>query len=159
MRMLSPMFDDCPKLLRESLISEVDRKETSFTYAVQMLFDHCVVHEFTHGFDQKTNLRFLAAWLNEFFADYTMYAFLKRFDAKFSKDLRVIEVLAKVFYEGGKPLVKNTSLEDFERDPLGGGFLNYVRYHGKFLLGVFELYERYGESFIGNLIDMFQGYR
>jgi len=155
-RMLSPMFDNCPKPLRESLTLSVGRKETSFTYAVQMMFDHCVVHEFTHGFQDRTRVRFLAAWLSEFFADYTMYAFLKRFEAKFSKDLRVIEVLAKVMYEGGKPLVKYTSLEDFERDPLGGGFLNYVWYHGKFLLGVFELYERYGESFIGNLIDTFK---
>jgi hypothetical protein len=98
----------------------------------------------------------LAAWLSEFFADYTMYAFLKRFEAKFSEDSRVIEVLAKVLYEGGKPLVKHTSLEDLDRDPLGGGFLNYVWYHGKFLLGVFDLYERYGESFIDNLIDTFK---
>jgi hypothetical protein len=99
-RMLSPMFDNCPKPLRESLTSAVGRKETSFTHAVQMLFDHLVVHEFTHGFQEKTRVRFGAAWLSELFADYTTYAFLKRFEAKFSKDLRVIEALARVMYEG-----------------------------------------------------------
>jgi len=155
-RMLSPMFDNCPKPLRESLTSEVGRKETSFTHAVQMLFDHLIVHEFTHGFQEKTRVRFGAAWLSELFADYTMYAFLKRFEVKFSKDLRVIEVLARVMYEGGKPLVKHTSLEDFERLYARVGFLNYVWYHGKFLMGVFELYERYGESLIGNLIETFK---
>jgi hypothetical protein len=121
-----------------------------------MLFDHLIVHEFTHGFQEKTRVRFGAAWLSELFADYTTYAFLKRFEAKFSKDLRVIEVLARVMYEGGKPLVKHTSLEDFERLYARVGFLNYVWYHGKFLLGVFELYERYGESLIGNLIETFK---
>jgi hypothetical protein len=123
---------------------------------MQMLFDHLVVHEFTHGFQEKTRVRLGAAWLSELFADYTAYAFLKRFEAKFSKDLRVIELLARVMYEGGKPLVKHTSLEDFERLYARVGFLNYVWYHGKFLMGVFELYERYGESFIGNLIEAFK---
>jgi hypothetical protein len=156
-RMLSPMFDNCAKPLRESLTSEVGHQAKSFTRAVQILWDHLTVHEFTHGFQEKTHVRFGAAWLSEFFADYTTYAFLKRFNAEFTRDLRVIEVLAKVMYEGGKPLVRHTSLEDFERlYPLVGGFLNYVWYHGKFLMGVFELYERYGESFIGNLIETFK---
>jgi hypothetical protein len=155
-KMLSPMFDNCPKPLRESLTSEVNQKEKSFTYAVQMLWDHLTVHEFTHGFQEKTRVRFGAPWLSEFFANYATYAFLKRFEAKFRKDLRVLEVLAKVMYEGGKPLVKHRSLEDFERLYARVGFLNYVWYHGKFLLGVFELYKKYGESFIRNLIDTFK---
>jgi hypothetical protein len=155
-RMLSPMFGNCPKPLRESLTSEVGGKEKSFIGAIQILWDDLTVHEFTHGFQEKTRVNFGAAWLGEFFANYTMYAFLKRFETKFSKDLRVIEVLAKVMYEGGKPLVKHTSLEDFEKLYARVGVLNYVWYHGKFLLGVFELYERYGESFISNLIDTFK---
>jgi hypothetical protein len=155
-QMLSPMFDNCPEPLKKSLTSEVGCKETSFTRAIQILWGHLIVHELTHGFQQKTRVSFGAEWLSEFFADYTMYAFLKRSKTKFSKDLRVIEVLASVMYEGGKPLVKQTSLEDFERLYERLGFLNYMWYHGKFLLGAFKLYERYGESFISNLIDTFK---
>ena len=155
-QMLSPMFDNCPEPMKRSLISEVGRKEASFIHAIQTLWDHLTVHEFTHGFQEKTRVRFGAAWLSEFFADYTTYAFLKRSKTKFSKDLREIEVVARVMYDGGKPLVKHTSLEDFEKLYARVGVLNYVWYHGKFFLGVFELYERYGESFISNLIDTFK---
>jgi hypothetical protein len=155
-RMLSPMFDNCPEALKKLLISTVGRKETPFTRAVQILFDHLVVHEFTHGFQEKTRTRFGAAWLSEFFADYSTYAFLKRFEAEYSKDLRVVMVVSRIMYEGGKPLVKHSSLEDFERLYSRVGFLNYVWYHGKFLLGVFELYDKYGESFISNLIKAFK---
>ena len=155
-QMLSPMFDNCPESLKESLTSEVGGKEKSFTRAIGMLWDHLTVHEFTHGFQEKTRVRFGAAWLGELFADYTTYAFLKRFETKFRKDLRVTEVLARVMYEGGKPLVKHTSLEDFEKLYARVGVLNYMWYHGKFFLGVFELYERYGESFISSLIDTFK---
>ena len=155
-QMLSPMFDNCPEPLRKSLTSEVGCGEASFIRAIQILWNHLMVHEFTHGFQEKARVRFGAALLSEFFADYTTYAFLKRSRTKFSKDLRVIEVLADVMYEGGKPLVKHTSLEDFERFYARVGFLNYCWYHGKFLIGVFKLYEKYGESFISNLIDTFK---
>jgi hypothetical protein len=156
MKMLSPMFDNCPESLKEALASEVGFKENSFAHAIRILWDEFTVHEFTHAFCQKTRVFFGAAWLGEFFADYTTHAFLKRFETKFSKDLRMNEVLAKVIYEGGKPLVKHTSLEDFDELYLGVGVLNVFWYHGKFFLGVFELYERYGESFISNLIDTFK---
>ena len=155
-QMLSPMFDNCPEPLKRSLISEVGCGEASFIRAIQILWNHLMVHEFTHGFQEKARVRFGAAWLSEFFADYTTYAFLKRSKTEFSRDLRVIEVLADVMYEGGKPLVKHTSLEDFERFYARVGFLNYCWYHGKFLIGVFKLYEKYGESFISNLIDTFK---
>jgi len=153
---LSPMFDNCPEALRKSLISAMRRREAAFTGAVQVLFDNLIVHEFTHGFQEKTRVSFGAAWLSEFFADYTTYAFLKRFEKEYKKDLCVVETVAKVMYEGGKPLVKHKSLEDFERLYARVGFLNYAWYHGKFLLGVFELYEKYGEPFITNLIKAFK---
>jgi len=153
---LSPMFDNCPKALRKSLISAMGHKEAAFTGAMQVLFDHLIAHEFTHGFQEKTRVSFGAAWLSEFFADYTTYAFLKRFEKEYKKDLRVVETVTGVMYEGGKPLVKHSSLEDFERLYARVGFLNYAWYHGKFFLGVFELYDKYGESFITNLIKAFK---
>jgi len=153
---LSPMFDNCPEALKKSLTSAMGDEEAAFTKALQILFDHLIVHEFTHGFQEKRRIRFGAAWLSELFADYTTYAFLKRFKAEYKKDLRVVEIVAKAMYEGGRPLVKHTSLEDFERLYARVGFLNYVWYHGKFFMGVFELYNKYGESFINNLIDTFK---
>ena len=153
---LSPMFDNCPEALKKSLISAVGYEEAAFTRALQILFDHLIVHEFTHGFCEKRRISFGAAWLSELFADYTAYAFLKRFEAKYKKDLRVVEIVAKAMYEGGRSLVKHTSLEDFERLYARVGFLNYAWYHGKFFIGVFELYSKYGESFINNLIDSFE---
>jgi len=153
---LSPMFDNCPEALKKALTSAVGHKEASFNQAMQTLFDHLIVHEFTHGFQEKTRIRFGAAWLSELFADYTTYAFLKRFEAQYRKDLHMTEAVVRVMYEGGRPLVKHTSLEDFERLYARVGFLNYVWYHGKFFMGVFELYNKYGESFINNLIDTFK---
>jgi hypothetical protein len=159
LQMLSPMFDNCPEPLKEALASEVGLKEDSFTHAIRILWDHSTVHEFAHAFCQKTRVRFGVAWLSEFFANYTMYAFLKRFETKFSRDLRMTEVLAKVMYEGGKPLVKHASLDDFEEfyEYLARvDVLNFMWYYAKFFLGVFELYERYGESFISSLVDTFK---
>ena len=112
---LSPMFDKCPEALKKSLTSAVGDEKAAFTRALQILFDHLIVHEFTHGFQAKRRISFGAAWLSELFADYTTYAFLKRFEAEYKTDLHVVEILAKAMYEGGRPLVKHTSLEDFER--------------------------------------------
>jgi hypothetical protein len=153
---LSPMFDNCPQALKKSLTSAVGHEEATFTRALQILFDHLIVHEFTHAFQEKRRIRFGAAWLSELFADYTTYAFLKRFEAEYKKDLRLVEMVTKTMYEGGRPLVKYTSLEDFEKLYTRVGFLNYAWYHGKFFIGVFELYNKYGESFINNLIDTFE---
>nr|MDO8133915.1 hypothetical protein [Candidatus Njordarchaeum guaymaensis] len=153
---LSPMFDNCSEVLRKSLASAVGHEEAAFTRALQILFDHLIVHEFTHGFAEKRRISFGAAWLSELFADYTTYAFLKRFEVEYRKDLRVVEIVTKAMYKGGRPLVKYTSLEDFEKLYARVGFLNYAWYHGKFFMGVFELYRKYGESFMKNLIGTFE---
>jgi hypothetical protein len=153
---LSPMFDNCPQALKKSLISAAGYEESAFTRALQIWFDHLIVHEFTHAFCERRRVNFGASWLGELFANYTVYTFLKRFEAEYKKDLRVIEVVVKAIYEGGRPLVKYTSLEDFERLYARVGFLNFAWYHGKFFIGVFELYSKYGESFIANLIDSFK---
>jgi len=79
---LSPMFDNCPKVLKKSLASAIGNEEAAFARALQILFDHLIVHEFTHGFQEKRRIRFGAAWLSELFADYTAYAFLKRFEGR-----------------------------------------------------------------------------
>jgi len=76
--------------------------------------------------------------------------------AEYKKDLRVVGLVAKAMYESGRPLVKHTSLEDYERLYACVGFLNYAWYYGKFFIGVFELYNKYGESFIRNLINTFK---
>ena len=153
---LEPMFTNCSSKLKKSLMSAVGQKEAAFSSAVQTFLDNLVVHEFTHGFCEKRRINFGAAWLSELFANYTAYAFLKRFEAEYSKELRIFETLSKIFYEGGRPIVKHTSLEDFERLYVRMGLLNFVWYHGKFFIGVFELYSKYGESFISNLIDTFE---
>lgn len=153
---LAPMFANCPSRLKESLISAVGQKEAAFSLAVQTFLDNLVVHEFTHGFCEKRRINFGAAWLNELFANYTAYAFLKRFEAEYSKELRIFETLSKIFYEGGRPIVKHTSLEDFERLYVRMGLLNFLWYHGKFFIGIFELYSKYGESFINDLVDIFE---
>lgn len=153
---LSPMFDKCPEALKKSLISAVGYEEAAFSHAVQTMFDNLVVHEFTHGFAAKRRISFGAAWLDEVFANYTTYAFLKRFEREYEKELRIFEILSKVFYEGGRPLIKHTSLEDFERLYVRVGWLNFVWYFGKFFVGVFELFNKYGESFINNLIETFE---
>jgi len=153
---LLPVFDNCPEALKRSLASDVGSGETAFTKALQTWLDNFIVHEFTHGFCEKRRIRFGAAWLSELFADYTTYAFLKRFKAEYKKELSIGEIVPKIVYKGGRPLIKHTSLEDFERLYARVGLLNYVWYHGKFLIGVFELYSKYGESFINNLIDTFE---
>jgi len=153
---LAPVFANCPSKLKKSLISAVGQKEAAFSPAVQTFLDNLVVHEFTHGFCEKRRINFGAAWLSELFANYTAYAFLKRFEAEYSNEVRIFETLSRIFYEGGRPMVKHTSLEDFERLYVRMGLLNFVWYHGKFFIGVFELYSKYQESFINNLIDTFE---
>jgi hypothetical protein len=153
---LSPMFHNCPEALKRSLISAVGYEKAAFNKALQTWFDHFIVHEFTHGFCEKRRISFGAAWLGELFANYTTHAFLKRFEAEYKKDLSISKVVSKIVYQGGRPLVKHVSLEDFERLYARVGLLNFIWYHGKFLVGVFELYERYGESLIGNLIETFE---
>jgi len=153
---LEPMFTNCSSRLKKSLMSAVGKKEAAFSSAVQTFLDNLVVHEFTHGFCEKRRINFGAAWFSEFFANYTAYAFLKRFEAEYSKELRIFETLSRIFYEGGRPIIKHMSLEDFERLYVRVGLLNFVWYHGKFFIGIFESYSKYGESFISNLIDTFE---
>jgi len=153
---LSPMFDNCSESLKNSLTSAMDNEKAAFNKALQTWFDHFIVHEFTHGFCEKRRISFGATWLNELFANYTTYAFLKRFEAEYKKDLSISKIVSKIVYQGGRSLIKHSSLEDFDRLYARVGLVNFIWYHGKFLLGVFELYEKYGESFIGNLIETFE---
>jgi len=153
---LSPIYENCSEALKKSVTSAVGHEEAAFAHGLQILFDYLTVHEFTHAFQEKRRVRFGAYWLQELFANYATYAFVKRFEAEYGEDLRLVETLAKAVYEGGRPLVRHTSLEDFERLYARVGFLNYAWYHGKFFVGVVELYSRYGESFMNKLIDMFE---
>jgi len=153
---LSPMFDNCPEALKRSLTSAVGHEKAAFNKALQTWFDHFIVHEFTHGFCEKRRISFGATWLNELFANYTTHAFLKRFEAEYKKELSISKIVSKIVYQSGRPLIKHVSLEDFDRLYARVGLLNFIWYHGKFLVGVFELYKKYGESFITSLIDTFK---
>jgi hypothetical protein len=91
-------------------------------------------------------------WFEEFFADYFTYAFMKRHEDDMWLDLKQFELLSRIMYEGGRSIVRHTSLSDFEEFYVGVGAANYCWYHGLFNLGAMELYSDYGEDFMRYVI-------
>jgi len=151
-----PLYDHCPQNLKASLTSLMGYEDKAFRHACQRLIDLLMVHEMTHAFADKERVLFGQNWFSEVFPQYTEYAFLKRHEDENSRDLRIFEIVLDIFYEGGKPLIKYRSLEDFETLYFGVGPLNYCWYQGKFVKGVIELYGKYGESFIDRVIETFK---
>jgi len=146
-------FPEDQKALLSTLVEDED---SALRTAFQRLIDLLIMHEMTHAFCSKENVVFGQRWFNEFFAQYTSYAFLKRYESENPMDLKFWTILYNVCYEAGKPLVKHKSIEDFEEIFYDVGPLNYVWYQAKFVEGTKAVYDRYGENFIDNVIEVFK---
>jgi hypothetical protein len=152
---LKPLYDNGPENLKQELETLFGDREDPFTAACQVWWDNLVVHEFTHNYLRADNVVFGLKWFEELLCNYTTYAFLNgRVGSQ--ADVRVIDLLCKILYDGGSKLVKYSSLGDFERHYVGVGAANFCWYHGKMFVGVRELFDMFGEDFIGEAIDCFR---
>ena len=155
---LAEFFANCPGDLRGQLcdcLGEPDA-DRAFRTACLLWWDNWMPHELTHNYQTADRVVFGLKWFVELFADYVAYAFLKAQDGRLGTETKAVELLAEILYRGGHDAVRFSSLEDFEKHYMGVGPANYCWYHGKFLLGVMDLYRRFGEDFIGATVRTFR---
>ncbi|MFX0200334.1 MAG: hypothetical protein ACFFCW_29805 [Candidatus Hodarchaeota archaeon] len=145
---LMPYYENSPEHLRRKLDEVLPDSDSPFLKACLIWWETYMVHELFHNYSKEDGVRIGLSWFDELFGDYINYAFLRRYENKYPTERKVSEVYFDLLYQGGRSLVRYTSLEDFEELYLGVGTANYCWYHGWFNVGVFELYERFGESFI-----------
>lgn len=154
---LRPGYKKAPKQLKTKLASLLGGDEMAFEKALQVLLDFGLIHELTHSFGDASRVGFNSNWLVEFFGDYLMYSHMRE---SWKDKALIVDALADIYYEGAKPLIKYTRLEDFETIFNPRGFrdllLNFVWFHGKFLRIIREIYEKKGESFITETIENFR---
>ena len=151
-----PYYENAPQDLVKRLGEIETESDTHFLSACLTLWDVLLVHEMVHNYNRVNGVRIKLRWFDELFADYITYAFLKRSEKTHKRELDGFKVLLKVMYWGGKNIVTHTSLDDFEELYTGVGAANYCWYHGWFSIGVFELFEKYGEEFIKKIISLYQ---
>jgi hypothetical protein len=161
-----PLYTNSPESLRIKLSSAVRIGGDPFREAMKIYRDTIVVHELTHVFLYNTDnvLRsrpkdepevFGLPWFNEFFCQYTTYAFLRRHVDEYGYELRIVELLLEVLYRGGLSIVKHT-MDDLNRLYTGVGMRDYQWFMFRNMLGARELYEVYGEAFIGYALKAFE---
>jgi len=161
-----PYYDNGPESLKRTLAEAVGTSGDPYREAFRVYRDAMVVHELTHVFlyntDEflRTRLKekpevFGLPWFNEFLCNYVAYAFLKRHEDEYGHYLRIVELLPEVIHRGGLPYVKHT-LEDLNTLYTGVGVLNYVWFMMRNMLGAAELYDVYGEDFIGYALEAFR---
>lgn len=152
--LVQPLYDSSPEHLKQTLIKLVG-EETPFKKGFGIFLDSKIVHEFTHVCLTKKNIKFGLRWFTEFYCDYTNYAFLKRHESDYRFRLEIQEFMPHIMYEGGIPHAKYTKSVDFNRLYVQVGWLNFVWFLGRNMLGVIELYKVYGEKFIGHVLDVY----
>lgn len=153
--LVQPLYDSSPEHLKQALIKLVG-EETPFKKGFGIFLDSKIVHEFTHVCLRNMNINFGLRWFNEFFCDYTNYAFLKRHESDYQFILEIQEFMPHIMYEGGLPHAKYTKSVDFENLYFDMGWLNCMWFYSRNMRGVIELYRVYGEDFIHHVIDAFK---
>jgi len=151
-----PYYVNSPSHLKQRLGELLPDSESPFLAACLMWWETYMVHEMYHNFSKADGVRIQLRWFDELFGDYINYSFLKRYSDQYETELKVAEVYYELLYRGGHSVVKHSSIEDFERLYLGVGNANYCWYHAWFNVGVFELYEMYGEAFIEKVNSLYK---
>jgi hypothetical protein len=151
-----PYYENGPSHLKQKLGELLPDSESPFLTACLMWWETYMVHEMFHNYSKADGVRIQLRWFDELFGDYINYAFLKRYHEQYKTELHVAEVYFEILYIGGHSIVKHSSIEDFERLYTGVGNANYCWYHGWFNVGVFDLYEMYGEDFIEKVNNLFK---
>ena len=153
---MMPYYENSPFSLRQILAELLPDSEVPFLTACVIWWDTCLAHELFHNYSRADGVQIGLHWLNELFGDYINYAYLRRYAHLYPAELKVSEILFELIYQGGRLLARHTSLEDFEKLYIGVGTANYCWYHGWFNMGVFELYELFGEHFISQVIALYK---
>lgn len=153
---MMPYYENSPVSLRQILAELLPDSEAPFLTACVIWWDTYLAHELFHNYSRADDVQFGLRWFDELFGDYINYAYLQRYAQRYPTELKVSEILFELIYQGGRSQARHTSLEDFEALYTGVGTANYCWYHGWFNIGVLELYERFGERFIMQVIDLYK---
>ncbi len=151
-----PYYENSPFSLRQTLAELLPDSEAPFLTACVIWWDTYLAHELFHNYSRADGVQIGLRWFDELFGDYINYAYLRRYAHLYPTELKVSEILFELIYQGGRLLAHHTSLEDFEELYSGVGVANYCWYHGWFNMGVFELYELFGEDFISQVIALYK---
>ena len=153
---LMPYYDNSLEQLKRALKELVGDVGDPYLTALLYWWEVIMVHEYMHNYAREDRIFFGLRWFEEFFADYFTYAYLNRHKNTMMLEMKLFELLSMIMYEGGRSLVRYTSLSDFEKFYIGVGAANYCWYHGLFNLGAIELYHAYGEDFIRYVIEAYK---
>jgi len=151
-----PYYENSQTSLKQKLSELLPDSKHPFLTACLMWWETYMVHEMFHNYSKANGVNISLRWFDELFGDYVNYAFLKRYHEQYQVELQVTQVYFPLLYKGGHPLVQYTSLHDLEElyGKIDGA--NYCWYHAWFNVGVFQLYEMYGESFIEKVNDLYK---
>ena len=153
---MMPYYENSPFSLSKTLAGLLPDSEAPFLTACVIWWDTYLAHEMFHNYSLADGVQIRLRWFDELFGDYINYAYLRRYAHLYPTELKVSEILFELIYQGGRLLARHTSLKDFEELYTGVGAANYAWYHGWFNMGVFELYELFGEYFISQVIELYK---
>lgn len=153
---LMPYYDNSPEPLKRALEELLGDSGDPYLTALLNWWEVTMVHEYMHNYAREDRIFFGLRWFEEFFADYFTCAYLNRHKNTMMRELRLFELLSRIMYEGGRSIVKYTSLSDLEKFYVGVGAANYCWYHGLLNIGAIDLYDVYGEDFIRHVIEAYK---
>jgi len=151
-----PFHNNSPKSLQRKLEHLLPEQSSPYLYACHKWFEAVMVHEYAHNYNKVNNVDIKLSWFDELFCDYILYAYLKRYGETNPLDLQRFELFSEITFVGGLGIVKHRTIEDFERLYTDVGSANYCWYQGWFNLGAMNLYDQFGEDFIGKIIALYQ---
>ncbi len=153
---MMPYYENSPEPLQQTLAELLPDSEAPFLTAGVIWFDTYIVHELFHVYSKADGVQIRLHWFDELFGDYINYAYLRRYAPRYPTELKVTEVYFPLLYQGGRSLAHHKSLEDFEEFYMDMGGPNYCWYHAWFNVGIFELYEHFGERFIPQVTTLYK---
>lgn len=151
-----PFYNNAPNGLRRKLEKHYPEQSSPYLYSLHRWFEILMVHEYGHNYNKANNVYIKQNWFKELLCDYLSYSYLRKYKENNPLDLQLFETLSEIMFVGGLSVVNHRSIEDFERLYDGVGAANYCWYHGWFNLGAMNLYDMYGETFIGKIIGLYQ---
>jgi hypothetical protein len=115
-------------------------------------FDLTSVHELAHLFHEQANVQFPRKWLQEFFANLSLHAYVATLEPA---QLPVLETFPLMMVEAGSAPFEHHSLADFERLYTGVGPQNYGWYQCQLCVAAKAVYDAAGVASLQRLWQAF----
>ena len=115
-------------------------------------FDLLSVHELAHLFHDQANVQFPRKWLQEFFANLSLHAYVATQEPV---HLPVLETFPRLVVEAGSATFEHHSLADFERLYTGVGPQNYGWYQCRLHVAAKGVYDAGGVAALQRLWQAF----